>query len=582
MFFPDKPEFERLKTVSTSSRPSLTHTRTTSTSLTHTRTTSTSLTLTRTTSTTSAASNSLLTIRCFLPKGDDRFRTLKFPLGRALAVTGELQGFVGEGPDRIASIIVSEIASYSDGTDSAKIFNNCCGVSCTEEDPATTERLVVAVDPLKVDNMRDLIRKAQKKDDSPKSKGRDIILKSPPDGVPRRPALAKLRKASSNINIKSKFTSIFTRSCSKTDIQTLSGSPERPLTSPGSADFDERSSLEHVCTGINATHAASLNPDEQSDYNLATPWSNGLTKSRSRQAELRRQLPRLRTAEAQDLARQPLLANLSQFSPLSADSLSPNAEGLSPFEAELSPMKTMRQFDEPSSSVETRFQPSKRGSQPDRDFHIHPAAKKTAKSPTLAKRRNAFAPKLITDQSSGFPQRLTTNDLPVGSVGYEASNRTALSPARCECSWRISHPISHHHCQQRPKISIPKVRSIWNISKKKRAKKAINALNSGLPSRLKHAASTPNLNHYPSPLSITAPPKQQRIPMSPSASNILPLGEQRVSNNVAARNSAPVQKMEMIKEEAFFHKGKERENDAMSARSWYDSDSDSWYEEDFF
>lgn len=563
MLFPDKPEFERLKTVSTSSRPSLTHT--------------------RMTSTTSAASNSLLTIRCFLPKGDDRFRALKFPVGRALAVTGELQGFVGEGPDRIASIIVSEIASYSDGTDSAKIFNNCCGVSCTEEDPATTERLVVAVDPLKVDNMRDLIRKAQKKDDSPKSKGRDIMSKSPPEGVPRRPALAKLRKASSNINIISKFTSIFTRSCSKTDIQTLSRSPERPATSPGSADFDERSSLEHDCTGINATntHAASLNPDEQSDYNLVTPWSNGLTKSGSRQAELRRQLPRLRTAEAQELARQPLLANLSQFSPLSADSLSPNAEGLPPFEAELSPMKSMRQVDEPSSSVEPRFQPSKRGSQPDRNLHSHPAAKITAKSPTLAKRRNALAPKLITDQSSGFPQTLTTNDLPVGPVGYEASNRTALIPATCERSWRTSHPISHH-CQQRPKISIPKVRSIWNINKKKRAKKSINALNSGLPSRLKHAASTPTLNYYPSPLSITAPPKQQRVPMSPSASNSLPHWEQRVSNNVAARNSAPVQKMEMIKEEDFFHKGEEKENNAGSARSWYDSESDSWYDEDFF
>lgn len=582
MIFPDKTEFERLKRVSTSSRPSLTHSRTKSTSLTHTRTTSSSLTLTQTSSTTSAASNSLLIIRCFLPKGDDRFGTHKFPVGRALAVTGELQGFVGEGPDRIASIIVSEIASYSDETESAKIFNNCCGVSCTEEDRATTERLVVALDPIKVANMRDLIGRGQIKDDSPKSKGRDIMSKSPPDGVPRRPALAKLRKASSNINIKSKFTSIFTRSVSKTDIQTLSGSPKLPATSPGSANFDERRSLEHDCTGINATYAASLNPDEQSDYDLATPWSNGLTKSGSRQAELRQQLPRLRTAEAQDLARQPLLPNLSQFSPLSADSLSPNTEGLSLFEAELPPMKTMRQFDEPRPSVETRFQPSKRGAQPDRDLHIHPAAKKSAKSPSLAKRRNALALKLITDQSSGFPQRPIANDPPVGPVRYEASNRTALSPATCECSRRKSPPLSHHHRQQRPKICFPKLRPIWSISKKKRAKKIIHALNSGLPSPLRHTASTPNLNYYPSPSFIKPLLKQQRIRKSPSASNILPHWEQRVSSNVAAaRSSAPVQKMEIIKEEDF-HKEKEKENDAVSARSWYDIDCDSWYDEDFF
>lgn len=559
VIFGEKPEFERPKRASTSSRPSLTHT--------------------RTTSTTSAASTSLFTIRCFLPKGDHRFLKLKFPVGRPLAVSGELQGFVGEGPDRIASIIVSEIASYSHGTDSAKIFNNCCGVSCTEQDPATTERLLVALDPVKVDNTRDLIRKAQMINDSPESKGRDIMPKSPPDGVPRRPALAKLRKASSNINIKSKFTNLFTRSGSKTGIPTPSGSPERPATSPRSANSDETSSLEHVCTGINAIPAASLNPDEQSDYDLATPWSNGLTKSGLRQAELRQQLPRLRTAEAQALARQPLLPNLSQFSPLSLESLSPNTEGLSPFEAELSPMKMMRQFDEPSSPVEPRLQPSKRSPQPDRDLHIHPAAKKSAKSPTLTKRRNVFALEMVTDQSSGFPQRPTANDVPVGSVGYDASNPTTLSPATCASSWGISPPIPHHHCQQHPKIPFPKFIPIWNISKKKRAIKAINALNSGLPSTLKYTASTPNLNFYPSPLSIPPPPKQQRIPKSPSASNILPHREQRVFNNVAARSSAPVQKMEMIKEEDF-HKEKEKENDAMSATSWYDSDSNSYYEED--
>lgn len=559
VFFGDMPEFELPKTASTSSRPSLTHTRTTSTM--------------------SAASPLPLTIRCFLPKGDHSLRKLRFPVGRALAVTGELQGFVGEGPNRIASIIVSEIASYSHGTDSAKIFNNCCGVSCTEQDPATTERLVVAVDPVKVDNMRDLIRKAQMIDDFPKSQWRDIMTKSPPDGVPRRPALAKLRKASSNVNIKSKFTSIFTRSDSKTDISTPSGSLEQPATSPRSANFDERSSLEHVRTGINATPAASLNPDEQSDYGLARPWSNDLTKSGLRQAELRQQLPRLRTAEAQALARQPLLPNLSQSSPVSIESLSPNTEGLSPFEAELSPMKMMRQFDEPSSSVETRFQPLKRSPQSDRDLHIHPAAKKSAKSPTLTKRRNAFAPKLITDQSSGLPQRPTANNVPVSPVGYEASSPTTLSSATCASSWGISPPIPHHHCQQRSKIPFPKFIPLWNISKKNRAKKTINALNSGLPSPLKYTASTPNLNYYPSPLPIPPPPKQQRIPKSPSASNILPHWEQRVFNNVAVRSSAPVQKMEMIKEEDF-HKEKEMENNAVSVRSWFDIDSDSCYEED--
>lgn len=387
--------------------------------------------------------------------------------------------------------------------------------------------------------------------------------KSPPDGVPRRPALAKLRKASSNINIKSKFTNVFTHSGSKKDIPTPSGFPEQPATSPRSANFDERS-LEHVRTGINATPAASLNPDEQSDYDLATPWSIDLKKSGLRQAELRQQLPRLRTAEAQALAQQPLLPNLSQFSPLSIESLSPNTEGLSPFEAELSPMKMMRQFDEASSSVETRLQPSKRSPQPDRDLHIHPAAKKSAKSPTLTKRRKLFALEMITDQSSGFPQRPTANDDPVGPVGYNASNPTTLSPATCASSWGISPPIHHHHCQQNPKLPFPKFISIWNISKKKRAKKAINALNSGLPTPLKHTASTPNLNFYPSPLSIPPRPKQQSIPKSPSASNILPHREQRVSNNVAARSSAPVQKMEMIKEEDFHkEKEKEKENDAV-------------------
>lgn len=559
VFFGEKPEFEQLKTASTSSRPSLTHK--------------------RTTSTTSAASTLPLTIRCFLPKGDARFLKLKFPVGRALAVTGELQGFVGEGPDRTASIIVSEIASYSHGTDSAKILNNCCGVSCTEQDPATTERLLVALDPVKVDNTRDLMRSAQMIDDSPKSKGHDIMPNSPPDGVPRRPALAKLRKASSNITIKSKFTNLFTRSGNKTEIPTPSGFHERPATSPRSASFDERSSLEHVCTGINATAAASLNRDEQSDYDLATPWSNELTKSGLRQAKLRQQLPRLQTAEAQALARQPLLPNLSQFSPLSIDSLSPNTEGLSPFEAELSPMKMMRQFDEPSSSVETRLQPSKRSLQPDRDLHIDPAAKKSAKSPTLTKRRKVFDLKLITERSTGFPKRPTANDVPVGPVGYEASNPTTISPARCASSWGISPPIPHHHCQQHPKIPFPKFIPIWNISKKKRAKKVINALNSGPPSLLKYTTSTPNLNFYPSPLSIPPPPKQQRIPKSPSASNILPHREQRVVNNVAARNSAPVQKMEMIKEEDI-HEEEEKVNDAMSATSWYDSDSHSLYEED--
>lgn len=554
VFFGDKPEFEWPKTASISSRSSLTHT--------------------RTTSTVSAASPSPLTIRCFLPKGDHPFRKLKFPVGRALAVTGELQGFVGEGPNRIASIIVSEIASYSHRTDSAKIFNNCCGVSCTEQDPATTERLVVAVDPVKVDNTRDLIRKAQMIDDWPKPQGREIMTKSPPDGVPRRPALAKLRKASSNINIKSKFTSVFTRSDSKTDIPTLSGSPEQPATSPRSANFDERSSLEHVRTGINATPAASLNPDEQSDYGLATPWSNDLTKPGLRQAELRQQLPRLRTAEAQSLARQPLLPTLSQFSPASIESLSPNTEGLSPFEAELSPVKMMRQFDEPSSSVDTRFQPSKKSPQPERDLHIHSAAKKSANSPTLYERRNGFAPKLITDQSSGFPQRPTANVVPVSRVGYEASNPTTLSPATCASSWGNFPPIPHHHCQQRSKIPFPKFIPFWNISKKKRAKKTINALNSGLPSSLRYTASTPNLNYYPSPLSI--PPS--RIPKSPSAPNILPHWEQRVYNIVAARSSAPVQKMEMIKEEDS-HKEKEKENDAVDVGSWYDY-SDSCYEDD--
>lgn len=558
VFFGEKPDFEQLKPASTSSRPSLTHT--------------------RTTSTTSAASTSLLKIRCFLPKGDHRFLKLKFPVGRALTVTGELQGFVGEGPDRIASIIVSAIASYSHGTDSAKIFNNCCGVSCTEQDPATTKRLLVALDPVKVDNTRDLIRKAQNVDGSPKSKGRDIMPNSPPDGVPRRPALARLRKVSSNINIKSKFTNLFTRSGSKTDVPTPSGSPERPATSPGSANFDERSSLEHVCTCMNANAAASLNPDEQSDYDLATPWRNELTKSGLRQARLRQQLPRLQTAEAQALARQPLLPNLSQFSPLSIDSLSPNIEGLSPFEAEPSPKKMMRQSDEPSSPAETRFQSSKRSLQPDRDLHIHPAAKKSAKSPTPTKRPKVFALKSITDKSSGFSQRPTANDVPVGPVGYEASKPTTLSPAKCASSCGISPPIPHHNCQQRPKIPFPKFKPIWNISKKKRAKKVINALNSGPLSPLKHTASTPNLNFYPSPLCIPPPLKQQRIPKSPSASNILPHREQRVFNNVTARSSAPVQRMEMIKEEDF-HKEEEKENDAMSVTSWHDSDSNSYYEE---
>lgn len=574
VFFGDRPELERPKTASTSSRPSLTHT--------------------RTTSTLSAASPLPLTIRCFLPKGDHPFRKLKFPVGRALAVTGELQGFVGEGPNRIASIIVSEIASYSHETDSAKVFNHCCGVSCTEQDPASTERLVVAVDPVKVDNTRDLIRKAQMIYGSSKSQGHDIMPKSPPDGVPRRPALAKLRKASSNVNIKSKLTGIFTRSGSKTDIPTPSGSPEQPATSPRSANFDERSSLEHVRTGINAIPTASSNPDEQSDYGLAAPWSNDLTKSELRQAELRQRLPRLETADAQTLARQPLLPNLSQFSPVSIESLSPNTEGLSPLEAELSPMKMMRQFDEPSSSVETRFQPirqfdepsssvetrfqpSKKSPQPDRDLHIHPAAKKFAKSPVLTKRRNAFALKVITDQSSGIPQRPIANDVPVSPVGYEASNRTTLSPATCTSSCGISPPIPHHHCQQRSKLPFPKFKPIWDISKKKRAKKTINALNSGLPSPLKYTASAPNLNYYPSPLSLPPPPKQQRIPKSPSASNILPYWEQRGSNNVTARSSAPVQKMEMIKEEDFH---KEKENDAVSVRPWHDIDSDSCYEED--
>lgn len=552
VFFGDKPEFEWPKRASISSRSSLTHPRTTSTA--------------------SAASPSPLTIRCFLPKGDHPFRKLKFPVGRALAVTGELQGFVGEGPNRIASIIVSEIASYSHGMDSANIFNNCCGVSCTEQDPPTTERLVVAVDPVKVDNMRDLIRKAQMIDDWPKSQGREIMTKSPPDGVPRRPALAKLRKASSNINIKSKFTNIFTRSASKTEIPTPSGSPEQPATSPWSANFDERSSLEHVRTGINATPAASLNPDEQSDYHFATPWSNDLTKPGLRQAELRQQLPRLRTAEAQALARQPLLPNLSQFSP--EESLSPNTEDLSPFEAELSPMKMMRQFEEPSYSVETRFQSSERSPQAERDLQIHSAAKKSANLPTLTKRRNGFASKLITDQSSRFPQTPTANDVPVSRVGYEASNPTTLSQATCTSSWGKFPPIPHHHCQQRSKIPFPKFIPFWNISKKKRAKKTINALNSGLPSPLRYTASTPNLNYYPSPLSIPPP----RILKSPSAPNILPHWEQRMYNNVAARSSAPIQKMEMIEEEDS-HKEDEKESDAVSVRSWYNY-SDSCYEED--
>lgn len=366
VFFGKKPEIERPKTASTSSRPSLTYTRTTSTR--------------------SAESTLLVIIRCFLPKGDHRFQNLNFPVGRPLVVTGELQGFVGEGPDRIASIIVSEIASYSHETESAQIFNNCCGVSCTEQDPVTTERPLVALDPVKVDNMRDLIGKAQMIDYFPKSKGRDIMPKSPPDGVPRRPALAKLRKASSNITIKAKLTHLLTRSGSKTDIPTPSESPELPANSPRTTKFDEVSSLEHVRAGINATPDARLNPDEQSGYDLVTPWSNNLTKSGLRQAELRHVLPRLRATEAQALAQQTFLPKLSQFSPLSIESSPLNTEDLLSIEGKFLPMKMTRQSSEPSSPIETRLQPLTRGPQPDPDLHSHPPAEKSAKSPILTER----------------------------------------------------------------------------------------------------------------------------------------------------------------------------------------------------
>lgn len=566
VFFGEKPEFERPKTASTSSRPSSTHT--------------------RTTSTTSAESTLLLTIRCFLPKGDHRFQNLDFSVGRPLAVTGELQGFVGEGPERVASIIVSDIEPYSLGTDSAKILNNCCGVSCTEQDLVTTERPLATLDQVKVDNMRDLIGKAQMIDDSLKSKGRDMMPKS--SRVPRRPALAKLGKASSNMTIKSKFTNLFTRSGSKTNIPTPSGSPERPTTSSRSANFNEGSSFEYARAGINATPAARLSPDAQSDYDLATSWSNNQTRSGLRQAELRQQLPRLRTAEAQAFARQSFLPNLSHFSPLSIESSPPNIDGLLPTEEEFWPMKMLPQFEEPSSSVETRSQPLTAGPQPDRDLHSHPPAEKSAKSPISTERRNMFTLKLITGQSSVFPQRTSANDdVAAGPAGCEASNPRTLTSATCTTSWGTSPPITHHHRQQHPKIPFPKFTPTWTISKKKRAKQVINALNSGLPSPSKYTASMPDLNFHPSPLSLPPPPKQQRVPKSPSAPKILSHREQRVYHNVAARCSASLKKMEMIKEEDFHKekkkgKGKEKKkkNGDKGRMSWYDSDSNSPYEED--
>lgn len=568
VFFGEKPEFERPKTASTSSRPSLTRT--------------------LTTGTTSPESTLLLTIRCFLLKGDHRFQYLDFPVGRPLAVTGELQGFVGEGPDRIASVIVSEIRSYSLGTDSAKTLSNCCGVSCTEQDPVTTERLLAALDPVKVESTRDLIGKAQVLDDCLNSNGRDMMAKSPLDGLPRRPALAKLRKASSNIAIKSKLTHLFMRSGSKAGIPTPPGSPERLGTSPRSAAFNEGSSLGHFRNGINATPAARLNPDEQLDYDLATPWSNNLTRSGLRRAKLRQELPRLRTAEAQALARQSLLPNLSQFSPSSIESSPPNVEGLSPIEAEFSPIKMLPQSDAPISPVETRPQPLTAGPQADRDLHSHPPAEKSAKSPCQTERRNMFILKMATDQSSVFPQRSATrDDVAAGPAGYEASNPITLTQATCTTSWGMSPPIPHHHRQQHPKIPFPKFTPTWSISKKKRAKHIINALNSSLPSRLKYTASMPNLNFYPSPLSFPPPPKQQRVRKSPSAPRILPHREQRVFNNVAARNLAPFKKIneEDSHKEKGKGKGKEKEknmkmNHDRNRTSWYDSVSDSCYEED--
>ena len=556
VYFGEKPEIERPKMASTSSGPPLDRT--------------------RTTSTTPSEPTLRFTIRCFLPKGDHPFRNFDFSVGQPLAVTGELQGFVGEGPNRIASIIVSEIGPYSLGTDNAERLNNCCGVSCTEQDPLATARPLAALDPVKVDNMRDLIRKARERDDYLKSKGSDIKPTSSLDGAARRPALSKLRKESSGRNIKSKVTQLFTRSSSKSSIPTPPESPEKTATAPRSANPSEGSSLEHARAGV------------------AMPWSINPSRSGFREAGLRQELPRLRTAEAQALAPQSFLPKLSQFSPLSMESPPPHMERILA-KTGFSPMTMTPQSNELTRPVEARSPPLTIVPKPDRDLPSHPPAKKLTRSSNLTQRRKIGGLQLITDHPFVFPQRTTATEVAVGPAGSEASTPTTPTPATCKTSWKTSSPIPHHHHhhhhqqqqqqQHQQELSLPPVPQTWTISQKKRAKQVINALNSHLPlSPLKKSVSQPRLKVHPS--SPSPPLPMQGIPKSHSAPKILPhRGEQRVSDKVvAAWSLAPHEKMWMIKEEVAGdddddddddEEEEEKEKDDESASSWYDSYSDS-------
>lgn len=504
-FFSEKLEIEQLKTAVTSTEPSLA--------------------CTKTTSTTSSEPTLLFTVRCFLPKGNHSFQKLSFSVGQPLAITGELQGFVGEGPHRIASIIVSEIGPYSLGTENAKMLNNCCGVSCTENDPVTEGRPLAALDPVKVENMRDLIGKSRGVDDSLKSG-------SPVNGAAeRRPALSKLRKASSGLNLRSKFTNLFTRSSSRTGNPTPPESLQQLAATPSSATSNEGSSLEHARAGLNAPLAARLKPDRQPDYDVATPWSNNSTRAGLRQAGLRQELPRLRTAEARALARQSLLPKLTQFSPLSMESQSANMKGR-PYEAGFSPMTMTPQYSELSLPVEKRSLPLTIGRKPNRDLPNRPPAEKPARSPTLTQRRNISDLKLITDEPFVFPSRTTATDIAADPMDSEASTPITPTTATCTSLGETSLPPLHH--QQHPEIPLPEFTPTWTHIKKKRAKRVIKALNSPLPlPLLKYSLSLPSLRFPPSP-----PLSMRGIQKCYSAPTILLDREQRVFN-IAARNLAP-------------------------------------------
>lgn len=480
---------------------------------------------------------------------------------------GELQGIVGEGPDRTASIIVSEIGPYSLGMDNAEKLNNCCGVSCTEQNPVTTGRPLAALDLLKVDSKRDLIRKARGVDDSLQLQPPDIKPNLSLDGAERRSALSEPRKVSSGRNIRSKVTQLFTRSGSKTSIPTPPEYPENPATTPRSASSNEGSGLEHARAGLNATLAAN---------DVATPWSNNPTR-----AGLRKELPHLRTVEAQALARQSFLPKLSRLSPLNMEPPPPVNIGGLPVEAGFSPMTMTPQFNELSSPVVTRSPPLKMGPQPDRDLRGHRPAEKSARVPALTQRRNIGNLKLVTDQPFVFSQRATATDVVADPAGSEALTPTTPTPATCTTSWGTSPPPPRHHQQQQqpqhhPEIPLPAFTKAWTISEKHRAKKVIKALNTPLPfPPLPFSVSLPNLNFQP--YSPSSPSPRQGIPKSHSAPMILPHREERVYNNVAAaRSLAPQKKMRMIKEEIADDDGEEKKKkeDDEGRLSWYDSDSD--------